>query len=64
MARMYGNDEGPGRDFGDISQLTNLILDSGSTCHMMPQVLYLIPVSIEATGKHVEVADEHHVVEK
>ena len=29
MARMYDNDEIPSRDFGDSSQLTNWILDSG-----------------------------------
>ena len=34
MARMSGNDEFPSEHFGDSSQLTNWILDSGSTCHM------------------------------
>ena len=43
MARMSDNDKSPSRDFGDSSQLTNLSLDSGATCHMMPQVFYFIP---------------------
>ena len=30
MARMYGNDECPSANFGDSSQLTNWILDSGA----------------------------------
>ena len=38
MARISNNDEFPGRDFGDSSQMTNWILDSGATCHMTPQV--------------------------
>ena len=33
---MSGNYEGPSRNFGDSSQLTNWILDSGTTCHMKP----------------------------
>ena len=36
MARMSDNDECPGENFGESSQLTNWILDSGATCHMMP----------------------------
>ena len=35
---MYDNDECSSRDFGDILQLTNRILDLGATCHMTPQV--------------------------
>ena len=38
MARMSGNDESPSRYFGDSSQLTNWVLDSGEMCHMTPQV--------------------------
>ena len=36
MAKMSGNDEIPSRNFGDSSQLTNQILDSGATCHTTP----------------------------
>ena len=43
MARMSGNDECPSGTFGDISQLTDQILDSGAMCHMTPEVLYFIP---------------------
>ena len=38
MARMSGNDECTSGNFGDSSQLTNWILDSGATCHMAPEV--------------------------
>ena len=38
MTRMYYNDECPSGNFGDSSQLTNWILDSGATCHMTPEV--------------------------
>ena len=61
MGRMSGNDESSSRDFGDLSQLTNWILDSGATCHMTPQVSYFIPGSLEDTDKHIEVADGHNV---
>ena len=36
MARMSNDDKLENKDFGDSSQLTNWILDSGATCHMMP----------------------------
>ena len=44
MARVSGNDECPSKSFGDSSQLTNWILDSGVTCHMAPEVSYFIQV--------------------
>ena len=46
MARMSGNDKCASETFGDGSQLTNLILDSGATCHMTPEVSYFIPGSL------------------
>ena len=61
MARMSDNDECPSGNFGDISQLTNWILDSGTTCHMMPEVSVFIPGSLEEMYKYTEVADRHHV---
>ena len=36
MARMPGNDECPSGNFCYSSQLTDWILDSGATCHMIP----------------------------
>ena len=59
MARMAGNDESYSRYFGDSFQLTNCILDSGETCHMLPQVSGFIPGLIEDTDKYTEVAYGH-----
>ena len=53
MARLSGNDDDPSGNFGDSSQLTNWILDSGAMCHMMPEVWYFIPGSLEDTDKHI-----------
>ena len=64
MARMSGNDECPSGNFGDSSKLTNWILYSGATCHMTPEVLRLIPGSLEYTDKYIKVADGHHVTSK
>ena len=58
MARMYGNHESPSRNFGDSSQFTNCILDSGETCPMTPEVSKFI------TDKHIEVSDGRDVKEK
>ena len=64
MTRMFGNDECPSRNFGDILQFTNWIFDYGATCHMTPEVSGFIPGSLEDTDKHVEVMDGHHVTAK
>ena len=64
MARMSNNDECPSGNFIDSSQLTNLILDSGETYHLTPEVSDFIPGSLEDTDKHIEVADGHPVTEK
>ena len=64
MACMSSNDECPSRNFVDSSQLTNCILDSGSTFHMAPQVSDFIPGSLEDTDKYIELADGHHVKAK
>ena len=34
MARMSSDDKRENKNYGDSSQLTNWILDSGATCHM------------------------------
>ena len=61
MACMSGNDEYPSENYGDSSQLTNSILDSEATCHMIPEVSDLITGSLEDTDKYIEVVDGHHV---
>ena len=64
MERMSNNYECLSRDFGESSQRTNCILDSGATCHMTPQVLDFIPSLLEDTDKNIEAAGGHHVMEK
>ena len=64
MARMSNDDKRKNKDYGDSSQLTNWILDSGATCHMTPEVTDFIPGSLEDTDKFIEVADGHHVTAK
>ena len=43
MERMSSDDERKSGEYGDSSQLTNWILDSGATCHMTPEVTDFIP---------------------
>ena len=57
MARMYGNGKISSRDFGDILQFTNWILDSGATCHITHQVSDFIPGLLEDMYEYIEVAD-------
>ena len=64
MARISSKDKCPSGNFGDISQLNILILDSGATCHMTPEVSDFIPGSLEDMDKYIEVADGHHVTAK
>ena len=64
MARMSDNDKCPSGNFGESSQLTNWILDSGATCHMAPQISDFIPDFLYDADKHIEVADGHHVTAK
>ena len=60
MARMSSNDEFTSGNFGDSSQLTNWILDSGATCYMTPEVSDFIPCLLEDRDKHIEVLEGHH----
>ena len=53
MVRMSDNDEYSSGNLGESSQLTNWILDSGSTCHMKSEVSDFIPVSLEDRDKHI-----------
>ena len=64
MERMSNDDVRESKDYGDISQLTNWILDSGATCHMTPEITDFIPGLLEDTDKSIEVADGHHVTAK
>ena len=64
MARMSINDECSSENYGDSSQLTNWILDSGATCHMTPEFSDFIPGSLEDTDKYIEVVEGHHVTAK
>ena len=64
MARMSNDDVRENKDYGNSSQLTNWILDSGATCHMTPEVTEFIPGSLEDTDKFIEVADRNHVTAK
>ena len=61
---MSSNDECSRENYGDSSQLTNCILDSGVTCHMTLEVSYFIPESFKDTDKYIEVANRHHVTAK
>ena len=57
MAYMSSDDERESKEYGESSQLTNWILDSGATCHMTPEVTDFIPGSLEDTDKFIEVED-------
>ena len=59
---MSNDDKLKNKDYGDSSQLTNWILDSGATCHMMPEVTDFIPVSLEDTDKFI--GSEDHMIAK
>ena len=64
VSRMSGNNTIFIRDFGDSSQFTNWVLDSGSACHMTPEVSGFIPGSLEDTDKYIEFSEQHHVTAK
>ena len=64
MAHISGNDKCHSGNFGDSSQLTNCILDSGEMCHMISEVSDFIPCSLKDTYKHIEVAHGNDVREK
>ena len=64
MARIYYNTIITGRNFGDISQLKDLILDSGVTCYTTQEIADFSPVSFTETDKYIEIADGNFVTEK
>ena len=57
MECMSSNKESHRRYFGDSSQPTNWILESGATCHMTPTISDFIPGSLVEKDKYIEVAD-------
>ena len=64
MARMSSDDERKSVKYGNSSQFTNWILDSGATCHITQEVSDFIPGSLEDTDEYIEVEDGHHVTAK
>ena len=50
--------------YGDISQLTNWILDPGATFHMTPEIPDFILGSLVKTDKYIKVADGYFVASK
>ena len=62
MARIYYNAETPRRYLWDRSQLTNLILDSGTTCHMKPAIPGFVLGSLVETDKYIKVAYGHFFI--
>ena len=61
---MSSDNEHKSGEYGDSSQLTNWILNSGATCDMTPEVTDFIPGSLEDTDKLIEFAGGHHVTAK
>ena len=64
MVHMSNNAERPRINYGDSSQLTNWVLDSGTTFHMTPNISYYVPGSLVETDKYIEVSDGHFVTAK
>ena len=64
MACMFSNEESHRGHFEDSSQLKNWILDSGATCHMIPEISDFIPGSLEETDEYIQVSDGHFVTSK
>ena len=64
MTCMSSNAESPRIDFGDSSELTNWILDSGANFHMTPDISDFIPGSLAETDKYIEVAEGNFITAK
>ena len=64
MACMSSNIEITRRSFGDSSQMTNCILDSGATCHNTTEISDFAPGSLLKTNKYIEVAYGNFVTAK
>ena len=59
MEPMSSNIGSPRKDFGDSSQLANLILDSRDTCHMTPEISYFISGSLVEMNKCIAFAERN-----
>ena len=57
MAHMSTNAESHRRNYGENSQLTYLILDSGASYHITPEISNFIPDSSVETNKYIEVSE-------
>ena len=55
---MSSNIESTRRYFGDISKLTNWILDSSVTCHMALDISDFVTGSLVEMDKFIEVSDK------
>ena len=64
MAYMSSNVKISRINYGDSSQLTNLILESSLTCHMTPDISDFIPGSLVETYKYIEVTYGHFITSK
>ena len=64
MAYTPYNAESPRGYFGDSSQLTNWIVESGATCHITPEISNFILGSLLETDKYIEFSDGHFVTAK
>ena len=60
MVSMSTNVEIPRSNYGDRSQLTNWVLDSGETCHMTPEILDFIIGLLVETDTYIEVANGNY----
>ena len=64
MTRMSYNAGSPRIKYGETLHLTNWILHSGATCHMIPEISDFIPVSLAETYQYIKVPDGHIIIEK
>ena len=64
MAHMSSNAESTRRNYGNSSQQTNWILDSGAACHVTPEIYDFILVLLLETDKYIEVVDGHFITAK
>ena len=61
MARLSSNAEILWSNYGDSLQLKIWLLDSGVTCHMIPDFSNFIPSSLVETDKYIKVADDNFI---
>ena len=64
MAHMSSNAEITRINHEEISQLSNLVLNSDATCHMTPEISDFIPRWLVETYKYTKVTDRNFVTLK